>query len=79
MTRPRLITALAVALFLRWLATGHVTITIARTAITVPALALAAIAVTATALAAAVALCISTRAGWQPPPPADDPDRSPEP
>ena len=70
-----MITALAVAAFLRWLAVGHVTITVARTPVTVPALAFAAAAITAGALGvAAVALCSSrTACPW----PADDPDRSP--
>ena len=54
---PRLILAVAVALFLRWLATGHVTVTIARTPVTLPALAVAGTVVTITALAtAAVAI-----------------------
>lgn len=54
--RPRLITAVSLALFLRWLAVGHVTATVAGTSITVPALAVAATAV----ITAAVALVAVT-------------------
>ena len=59
MTRTRLILAVAAAAFARWLATGHLTATIGRTPVTVPAFAVAAAVVTVTALAtAAVAIAL---------------------
>jgi hypothetical protein len=67
---PRLILAVAVALFLRWLATGHVTVTIARTPVTLPALAVAGTVVTITALATA-AIAIATARAVPLPPTAD--------
>jgi hypothetical protein len=42
MTRSRLITAVSLALFLRWLATGHVAFTVAGATVVIPALAIAA-------------------------------------
>jgi hypothetical protein len=68
---PRLILAVAVALFLRWLATGHVTLTVARITVTLPALAVAGTVVTVTALATA-AIAISTARLAVPSPPATD-------
>jgi hypothetical protein len=73
----RLILAVAVALFLRWLAAGHVTVTIARTPVTLPALAIAGAVVTITALATA-AIAITTARAATPPPPADDPGQEPQ-
>jgi hypothetical protein len=72
---PRLILAVAVALFLRWLATGHVTVTIARTMLTLPALAVAGTVVIITALATAAIAIATARA--VPPPPAADPGQEP--
>jgi hypothetical protein len=72
-TRPRMTIAAAVALFLRWLAVGHVTATIGRTPVTVPALAVAGAVAALTALAvAAVAVCTARAAAI--PPPSTDPD-----
>lgn len=59
MSKPRLITALSLALFLHWLATGHVTATVAGTTVTVPALALA------TAIAVAAAAAVITVTVWR--------------
>lgn len=77
MTRPRMTLAVTVALFLRWLATGHLTATIGRTPVTMPAFGVAAAVVTLTGLAAAAAAVLTTRTAW--PLPADNPDRSPGP
>jgi hypothetical protein len=77
-TTARMILALAVALFLHWLATGHVTTTLGRTSITVPALAVTAAVITATALATAAAAVLTARTAWRALP-ADDPDRRPGP
>lgn len=59
MSKPRLITAISLALFLRWLATGHVTVTVAWATVTIPVLAIAAAAVIAAS--AAVALLVAYR------------------
>ena len=75
MTRPRAFTALAIAAFLRWLATGHVTFTIARTPVTVPALAVVGAVLTVTALAAAAVICAARAA--VPPLPLDNPGQEP--
>ena len=57
MSRARLITAISLALFLRWLAVGHVALTVAGASITVPALMVLAVTViTVTGAAAALAV-----------------------
>ncbi len=56
-SRARLITAISLALFLRWLAVGHVALTVAGASITVPALMVLAVTViTVTPSAAALAV-----------------------
>jgi hypothetical protein len=77
-TRLRAALALAVALFLRWLATGHVTAVIGRTPVTVPALVVTAAVVTATALATAAVAVLTARAA-SPLPDGPGPDRRPGP
>jgi hypothetical protein len=57
MSTTRLIAVIAAVLFLRWLAVGHVALTIAGATVSVPALAVAAVAVLAVT-AAAVALVV---------------------
>jgi uncharacterized membrane protein YccF (DUF307 family) len=57
MSKTRLIAVISAVLFLRWLAVGHLTLTVAGATISVPALAVAAVAVLAVA-AAAVALVV---------------------
>ena len=55
MSKPHLIAAVSLALFLRWLAVGHVTMTVAGATISVPALAVVAVTViTVTGAAAAL-------------------------
>jgi uncharacterized membrane protein YccF (DUF307 family) len=56
-SRARLIAVISAVLFLRWLAVGHVALTVAGATVSVPALAVAAVAVLAVA-AAAVALVV---------------------
>ncbi len=57
MSKTRLIAVISAVLFLRWLAVGHVAVTVAGATVLVPALAVAAVAVLAVA-AAAVALVV---------------------
>ena len=64
MNRARLITAISLALFLRWLAVGHVALTVAGASITLPALLLVTAAIIAAAgalVALAVALARADR------------------
>jgi hypothetical protein len=57
MSKPRLAALVSAVLFLRWLAVGHVALTVAGATVSVPAFAVAAVAVLAVA-AAAVALVV---------------------
>ena len=57
MSKPHLIAVISAVLFLRWLAVGHVALTVAGATIIVPALAVAAVTMLAVA-AAAVALVV---------------------
>lgn len=66
--KPRLITALSLAVFLRWLAVGHVTATIGGATITIPALALAAATVIAAAVAVMAVAVYRLRRDALPPP-----------
>jgi hypothetical protein len=63
MNWPRWITAVSVAVFLRWLAIGHVSMTVAGATITVPALAVAAAIVIAAAAAIVAIVAWRLRAG----------------
>jgi hypothetical protein len=60
MSKARLTTLVSALLFLRWLVTGHVTMTVAGAPVAVPALAVAA--ATAIAVAGAVAALVVYRA-----------------
>jgi len=62
MTNAHLTAVIAALLFLRWLATGHVALTVGGLTATVPALAVAAVAVLATAIAAVWLVVYRTRA-----------------
>lgn len=62
MSKPRLITALSLAAFLRWLATGHVTAAVGGTTIIIPALALLSAAVIATAAGIVAVIAYRLRA-----------------
>jgi hypothetical protein len=62
MSKAHLTALVSAALFLRWLATGHVALIVAGTTATVPALAVAAAAVIAVAAAAVVLIVYRTRA-----------------
>jgi hypothetical protein len=62
MSKPYLIAAVCLALFVRWLAVGQVTVTVAGAPVTVPALALAAVAVIAAAGAMAALVVYRVRA-----------------
>lgn len=73
MTRARLTTVVVTLLFLRWLAVGHVALTVAGAAVSIPALAIAAVAVVAVAAAVVALLMYRVRAeramlaAWQAP------------
>lgn len=77
-SKPRLITAVSVALFLRWLAVGHVTATVAGASVTVPALVVAATAVIAAAAALVAVAAFRVRAARIAFAPALSPDSRPE-
>ena len=62
MSKAHLTALVSAVLFLRWLATGHVALTVAGATIIVPALAVAAAAVLAVAAAAAGLIVYRTRA-----------------
>jgi len=62
MSKTHLIAAVAVTLFLRWLATGHVALSIAGAVISVPALLVVAVTVVAVTGAAAAVVIYRTRA-----------------
>lgn len=62
MSKPYLIAAVCLVLFLRWLAVGQVTMTVAGAPVIVPALAVAAIAVIAAAGAVVALVVYRTRA-----------------
>jgi uncharacterized membrane protein YccF (DUF307 family) len=62
MSKAYLIAAVCLALFLRWLAAGHVTVTIAGAPVNVPALAVAAVAVIAVSAAVVALVVYRTRA-----------------
>jgi ABC-type uncharacterized transport system fused permease/ATPase subunit len=62
MSKTHLIAAVAVTLFLRWLATGHVALSIAGAVISVPALLVVAVTVVAVTGAAAAVVIARTRA-----------------
>lgn len=73
MTRARLAAVTAALLFLRWLAAGHVAVTVAGASVSIPALAVAAVAVVAVAAAVVALLVYRVRAeramlaAWQAP------------
>lgn len=62
MSKAHLTAALSALLFLRWLATGHVALTVGGLTATMPALAVAAVAVCAAAAAAVAVIVYRTRA-----------------
>ena len=62
MSKAHLTALVSALLFLRWLAAGHVALTVAGATITVPALAVAAVAVITVAAAAVALIVYRTRA-----------------
>ncbi len=62
MSKTRLAALVTALLFARWLAVGHVALTVAGATIAVPALAVAAVTVIAVAAATAVLIVYRTRA-----------------
>ena len=62
MSKAHLTALVSAVLFLRWLATGHVALTVAGATATVPALAVAAVAVITVAAAAVALIVYRTRA-----------------
>jgi hypothetical protein len=62
MSKAHLAALVSALLFLRWLVTGHVAVTVGGLTATVPALAVAAAAVVAVAAAAVAVLVYRTRA-----------------
>ena len=62
MTKTRLIAVISAVLFLRWLAVGHVALTVGGATVLVPALAVAAVAVLAVTAAAAALVVYQVRA-----------------
>ena len=62
MSKAHLTTVASAVLFLRWLATGHVALTVAGATVSVPALAVATVAVITVATAAVALIVHRTRA-----------------
>ena len=62
MSKAHLAAAISALLFLRWLATGHVALTVGGLTATVPALVVAAVAILAVAATAAGLIVYRTRA-----------------
>ena len=62
MSKAHLTALVSAVLFLRWLATGHVALTVAGVTATVPALAVATVAVITVAAAAVALIVYRTRA-----------------
>jgi uncharacterized membrane protein YccF (DUF307 family) len=62
MSKVHLTALVSALLFLRWLAVGHVAVTVAGATVSVPALVVAAVAVVPVAAAAAVLMVYRTRA-----------------
>jgi hypothetical protein len=62
MSKARLTALVSALLFLRWLATGHVALTVGGLTATVPALAVAAVAVVTVAAAAVAVIVYRVRA-----------------
>ena len=62
MSKAHLTALISAAMFLRWLAAGHVALTVAGATVSVPALAVAAVAVVTAATAAVALIVYRTRA-----------------